>query len=137
MVIRYCYLWSEDHAQGRWDGDKDRPALVVSAATPSQGEWRVAVMPITHTPPATEARETSMEIPVAVKQRLALDDDGSWIRLDELNQFDWPGPDLRQIPGKPGVFHYGFVPPRFQDKVVERFRALAQSRRLHVVRREA
>ena len=38
--------------------------------------------------------EAAVEIPLATKMRLGLDDDRSWIILTEANRFTWPGPDL-------------------------------------------
>jgi hypothetical protein len=73
----------------------------------------------------------AIEIPVRVKQHLGLDDERSWIVLDEINDFLWPGYDLRPIPGsKPERMEYGILPPRFFDHVREAFVALARARRL-------
>ena len=70
----------------------------------------VRVLPITHTPPADH--RDAIEIPPATKIRLGLDDDRSWIILTEANDFIWPGPDLRAVPGtNPSTVTYGFLPP--------------------------
>lgn len=116
LVIRYGYLWKEEQGQGKLEG-KDRPAVIVSAMSPTPGTSRVAVLPIMHATPSKELASLSVEIPAPVKQHLGLDDDSSWIRLNEVNQFDWPGPDLRQLTGKPGVFAYGLLPPNFYQAV--------------------
>ncbi|MBY0355553.1 MAG: hypothetical protein K2Q12_07460 [Rickettsiales bacterium] len=58
-----------------------------------------------------------MEIPPRVKQHLGLDDDRSWAILGEVNQFVWPGYDLRPIPHKQGEMTYGFLPPRLFDQI--------------------
>ena len=52
-----------------------------------------------------------------MKQHLGLDDDRSWVILNEVNQFNWPGYDLRAIPGKQGEMAYGFLPPRLFDQI--------------------
>jgi hypothetical protein len=57
------------------------------------GTIRVVVAPITHTPPADP--DASIEIPAQVKARLGLDGERSWVRIDEVNRFVWPGYDLR------------------------------------------
>jgi hypothetical protein len=44
----------------------------------------------------------------ATKQRLRLDAQRSWIITTELNQFIWPGPDLRPTPS--GEYLYGYLP---------------------------
>ena len=53
----------------------------------------MTVLPISYAPPADS--RLAVEIPVAVKRRLRLDDDRSWVVLTEANRFTWPGPDLR------------------------------------------
>lgn len=81
QVIRYSYLWHNESMGGREEGQKDRPCVVV---------------PITHTRP--EKAERAVKIPGAIKQQLSLVDENSWIIVDELNHFEWPGPDIRPIP---------------------------------------
>ena len=77
-----------------------------------------------------------MEIPPRVKMQLKLDDARSWIILDEINDFVWPGFDLRQVPGsQPAQIDYGFLAPRFFDQVRERFQVLAAKRRVKRVPR--
>ena len=39
---------------------------------------------------------TAVEIPMPIKRHLGLDDDRSWIVVDEGNEFLWPGYDLRK-----------------------------------------
>jgi hypothetical protein len=47
----------------------------------------------------------------AAKRRLGLDAGRSWIITNELNQFVWPGYDLRPISrAHPDTFHCGFLP---------------------------
>lgn len=118
LVIRYLFLWSDASAQGHLEGDKGgRPAVIVSAKQgDATGKVRVAVLPITHAPPADAS--SSIEIPPAIKRQLALDDVRSWIRFDEINEFEWPGFDLRQIPGRRGSFAYGVLPPTFYARLV-------------------
>jgi hypothetical protein len=65
-----------------------------------------------------------------LKRHLGLDDDASWIVLDELNSFVWPGFDLRPVPGRPGEYAYGHLPPRFLDLVIDRMKRLRETRRL-------
>jgi hypothetical protein len=102
---------------------------VIIAAPGLAGETRVYVLPVTHTPPSDPA--LAIEIPHRVKQHLGLDDARSWIVLDEINDFLWPGYDLRPIPGaQPERIEYGILPPRFFDAVRNAFLALAQVRRV-------
>jgi len=96
LVIRYSYLWSDEHELGREEGRKDRPCAIVLTAEERDGARPVTVLPITHSPPADD--HLAVEIPIEVKRRLGLDDARSWVILSEANRFDWPGPDLRPAP---------------------------------------
>jgi hypothetical protein len=52
-----------------------------------------------------------IELLLAVKRRLGLDDQRSWVMATEVNRFLWPGPDLRPIsPRYPSEFAYGGLP---------------------------
>ncbi len=135
LVIRYGYLWHSEFLEGREEGAKDRPAAIVAAlSTDLDGEPRVLVLPITHAPPADP--ELAIEIPAAVKHRLGLDADRSWIILSEANEFVWPGPDLRPAPGSSAArFSYGFLPPRLFDRVKAEFVAAVRARRVRRVPR--
>lgn len=95
LVICYSYLWHREHERGQEEGAKDRPCVVVVALVGADGIERVLVVPVTHTLPAVAGE--AMEIPAAVKRRLGLDGERSWIVLVESNEFVSPGPDLRPI----------------------------------------
>ena len=98
LIIRYSYLWYREHLEGRDEGQKDRPCAIVAALRLDEnGDTRVLVLPITHTPPDHPA--LAVEIPFKVKNRLQLDDARSWVVLSEWNEFVWPGPDLRRLRG--------------------------------------
>ena len=76
----------------------------------------VTVSPITHKAPSADT--TALEIPPAVKRHLGLDSEKSWIVLDEINQFVWPGFDLQPIRGRNGRIDYGFLPPKLFARLV-------------------
>ena len=80
------------------------------------------VVPVTHSPPADPA--VAIELPQRVKQHLGLDADRSWVVVDEVNDFVWPGCDLRSIPGAQHRIDYGFLPPRLFRSIVTRARDL-------------
>jgi hypothetical protein len=118
LVISYAYLWHREHAAGRDEGRKDRPAVIVLAV---EGDARgpvVTVVPITHAAPLVP--EHAFEIPLAVKRHLGLDDARSWVVVSEGNEFLWPGYDLRKVPGTDS-YQYGFIPPRFFDRIITAF----------------
>ncbi len=109
LVIRYSYLWASEHARGQEEGVKDRPCAVILATKTEANDQVVTVLPISHTPPAIPL--LAVEIPTAVKRRLRLDDERSWVVLSEANRFTWPGPDLRPLrPGDPQSTAYGPLP---------------------------
>jgi hypothetical protein len=89
LVIRYSYLWLQEHREGREEGVKDRPCAIILAARHHDGETQVLV-PVTHSPPDDHA--AALELPPAVKHHLGLDAERSWVVLSESNLFDWPGP---------------------------------------------
>jgi hypothetical protein len=131
LVISYSYLWAGEHKQGLEEGRKDRPCAIVAARQVIEGQVVVTVVPVTHTPPndPTEA----VEIPPALKAYLGLDDQRSWIMVTETNDFIWPGPDMRPIPGiQPSQFHYGMLPPRFfahlRDRILRAYKLRSLTR---------
>ena len=124
LVVRYAYLWRHEAARGREEGSKDRPCVVVLAVRVRGVDLIVTVAPITHRPP--EAASRAVELPVATKRRLGLDEAPSWIATDDLNRFVWPGPDLRPIPGRPATFAYGLIPAALYEQV--RLAVLAHAR---------
>lgn len=117
LVISYSYLWHHEHNAGRDEGAKSRPCVILLAIDrPDDGTLMVRVAPITHSPPGAPA--AALAIPAAVKRLLGLDDERSWVILDEVNEFAWPGFDLRPIPPTRDRFTYGFVPPRLFDQLM-------------------
>ena len=133
LVINYGYLWLREAAQGRDEGTKDRPAVIVVAVEGADDETKtVWAAPITRSSPKN--RETAIEIPVATKRRLGLDPDRSWIVLSEMNRFEWPGPDIRPV--APGKWAYGLLPANLFRAVRDRLAALAGERRTRLVGRD-
>ena len=109
LVIRYSYLWASEHARGQEEGVKDRPCAIILTTADEAGGQVVTVLPISHTPPSNPL--LAAEIPAAVKRRLKLDDQRSWVVLAEANRFTWPGPDLRPLqPGDAQSVAYGPLP---------------------------
>lgn len=134
LVISYAYLWRNQQEQGRDEGVKDRPCVVVLSVRQEEGERIVTVAPVTHAPPVNS--RDAIELPAPVKGRLGLDAQKSWIVATELNRFLWPGPDLRPIPGKPGVFAYGGLPKQLMQQLKERIIELNRDHRFRMVRRD-
>jgi len=82
----------------------------------------VTVVPITHSQHRNP--EAAIEIPPTIKRHLGLDDQPSWIVLDDFNVFTWPGYDLRPVVGQKDRYHYGLLPPRFFESIIRKFSEL-------------
>ncbi|HUA24359.1 MAG TPA: hypothetical protein VMA54_09605 [Steroidobacteraceae bacterium] len=126
LVISYSYLWKEEEEQGLAEGRKDRPCAIVLTvevrAAKSNRRKQVAVAPITHSPPHDP--NVAVEIPPRVKEHLGLDGERSWVILEEVNVFTWPGFDLRPIRRGETRIDYGLLPPKFFDRLIEKFKEL-------------
>ena len=125
LVIGYAYLWRDEARRGREEGRKDRPCVIILSVMTKPGRTVVTVAPITHAPPARP--ELAIEIPAATKRRLGLDDDRSWIVASDLNQFVWPGADLRPVVRGARRFDYGLLPGPLFRQVRDRVLALART----------
>lgn len=132
LVIRYSYLWRDEARQGREEGVKDRPCVVVLAVDGEGSAIRVRVAPVTHTPPRSSA--DAVELPAATKQRLGLDEAPSWIVTTETNVFTWPGPDLRPADPRRAVF--GLIAGETFRNVRDSILANIRRRRAHAVERD-
>ena len=136
-VIRYAYLWADEHSAGREDGRKDRRALVLALAVRAESvATQVLVLAITHEPPRDPA--DAVPFPAAEKQRLGLDDIPAWIVTTEGNAFLWPGPDIRPIPAQPpGTLTYGQVSHSVLQQVARSYLGNRQKQRSRLIARTA
>ena len=131
LVIRYSYLWE---SEAREEGAKDRPCAIILVVLREGEHPVVRVLPITHTPPIDPA--DALEIPASSKSRLRLDGERSWVVLTEANDFIWPGPDLRPIPGDDRrSVAYGFLPPGFMRVLRDRLERLRHDKKLQAMTR--
>ncbi len=130
LVIRYSYLWHEEHLKGQEEGVKDRPCAIVLAVTNENDGRIVTVLPITHTAPRHAGN--AIEIPPITKRRLGLDDEKSWVVLTEANRFIWPGPDLRPLrQDDPQSVAFGFLPDGLFEEVRRHFIAAVREHKTH------
>jgi len=132
LVVRYDYIWSREALAGRQQG-KDRPACLVAASDSLVRPRYVVLLPVTPTPPVGDT--IGIEIPMKVKQAIGLDAEPSWVIVSEHNIDEWPNGGLSPVPGKPGVFAYGFVPPDLFVQIKAQFVKLAKAKRSSAVRR--
>lgn len=132
LVVRYDYLWARQARSGG-DQGKERPACLVAATDPGTSPRFVVLLPITHTPPDKDT--VGVEIPARVREALGLDDAPSWVIVSEHNVDEWPNGGVAPLPGRPGVFAYGLIPPGLFARVKERFLELHEKGRSGSVRR--
>ena len=84
LVISYSYLWSDEAEAGHVEGRKNRPCAIVLVVQQAEDKAPVVtVAPITHSPHGN--LNVAVEIPLAVTRYLGLDDQPSWIVLDDFN----------------------------------------------------
>uniref|UniRef100_B0T9S3 Growth inhibitor PemK n=1 Tax=Caulobacter sp. (strain K31) TaxID=366602 RepID=B0T9S3_CAUSK len=95
LVVQFNYLWSSEYDRGRQEARYPRSfAVVLSYRRTADGATIALLAPITHSEPRDGDR--AIEIPLAVKRQLGLDDQRSWVMVDEVNETAWPGYDLHQ-----------------------------------------
>jgi len=115
LVISYAYLWHREHEAGLDEGRKDRPCVIILSVEKQDSGTQVTIAPITHSKPSGDT--VGLEMPPRVKQHLRLDHETSWVIVSEVNQFIWPGYDMRPVAGKNGEYSYGFLPPRLFESI--------------------
>ncbi|MBV9974500.1 MAG: hypothetical protein JO105_03805 [Hyphomicrobiales bacterium] len=133
LVIRYSYLWLKEHRRDQEEGGKNRPCAIILVVE-NDGEYKVTVLPISHTPPADP--NLAVEIPPPAKRRLNLDDERSWVVLTEANRFTWPGPDLRPFTsGDPTSVCHGPLPFALFNEIRTKLVAAIRAKRVSLVAR--
>lgn len=136
LVVRYGFVWGREADAGRDSASKSRPCAIVVATSMHEDQLVVTVCPITHRPPENDVG--ALVLPLAVKKRLGLDNEQSWIITHELNAFVWPGVDLEAIPGPRSAsrsFAYGLLPERLYLQIRDQVIAHQRAGRLRVVKR--
>jgi hypothetical protein len=132
LVIRYDYLWTREAASGRQQS-KERPACLVAASDSAVTPRFVVILPITHSAPT--GNTVGIKIPAKVAQALGLDETQNWVVVSDHNVDEWPNAGLAPIPGRPGLFSYGFIPPGLFAQIKARFLELSDHGRTAGVRR--
>lgn len=136
LVVRYEYLWKR--RQDAPGADAEHPACVVMIyrkPDPEPGaedDRYVVYLPISHSPPSGD--QFRIELSNHAKRKAGLDSDKQWVLVSECNIDIWPN-DLRQLPGRPGRFHYGHLPPSEFRRVRDEFVSYVRSRKRSKVHR--
>ena len=133
LVLSYGYLWKWQDEMGNNTGETNRPCVIVLATKNNDGDTVVFVVPVTSRQP--RPGRGSVEIPGKVQAHLGLKAGQCWVVIDEVNKFIWPGPDLAQIHGQPGTFHYGFIPPKLYKIIITGCTGMAKAHQLGTVTR--
>lgn len=128
LVISFNYLWRRERDQQLEHGRYARPcAIVLATRLEPDGPLIVTVVPMTTKAPSGD--QIAIEIPTAVKRHLGLDADlRSWVMVEEVNEFAWPGFDLE--PNSDGQVAYGFIPPKLYDQIRKGLLEAVRTRRL-------
>lgn len=136
LVIRYAFLWHDEHLKGQEEGRKDRPCAIILVTQEDEGDKLVTVLPITHAQPHDPT--LAVELPALTKQRLGLDEARSWVLLNEANRFAWPGPDLRPIQWEYlESVAYGALPADFFRKIRAQFIEVLKAKKARNVTRSS
>jgi hypothetical protein len=117
LIFRYDYFWSREAAAGR-DQGKERPPVWSPRWILSP---RRALSSFCRSPPPPDQNTVGVAIPAKVGRALGLDDAPSWVIVSEHNVDEWPNAGLAPVPGRPGLFSYGFIPPGLFATVKAKF----------------
>ena len=132
LIIRYNYLWDKEKREGISVGGKDRPCAIILYHSKTHD---TIVVPITHSPPDLGEEDLSIEIPAELSAQLGLDDHTNWIRVSEVNRFEWPGNHLRARPSHPSRYDYGMIPPEFFEQIKAKLRETLNNGRVALAKR--
>jgi hypothetical protein len=133
LIVHYSYLF---HNKSKTIGDagKNRPC-VIAAVFPDPDDppkTGFLVLPITHTPPGAD--DVGVELTADAKFAAGLYAAPQWVLVSQANRDTWPE-DIFHLPGRPGVFAYGFLPPGTFRSVQVAFGRLYAARKFNIVQR--
>jgi hypothetical protein len=114
LVIRFDYLWDSDHQRGLSTSGKERPCAIVLSVKTSN---RTLVVPISHSYPEVGEEKYSLEIPAEISAAIGLDQERNWVRVSEVNEFEWPSASVRPRPDDPTRMDYGMIPEAFFNEI--------------------
>lgn len=132
LIIRYNYLWEKEKLEGLAEGRKDRPCAIILYHSKTND---TIVVPITHSPPEFGEEDLSIEIPPELCEQLGLDEHANWIRISEVNRFEWPGNHLRTLPSDPNRYDYGMIPPELFERIRSKLRETVLNGRVAMTKR--
>ena len=131
LVIQYDYLWRHEAERGIEHARYPRPcAVVLARRRNAQGETEVVVAPFTHQAPRPDGR--AIELPAPIRTALRLPK-RTWVILQEVNVFSWPGYDLTR--NADGDWSWGLLPRDFTETLRKALAAAARSGAMRQTRR--
>jgi hypothetical protein len=130
LVVHYSYLFLT-RTRNIGDSGKERPCLIAAVFEDKDDPPKTGVLylPITHTQPGPE--EAAIEIPPNIRHGAGLDGSRQWLLISQGNKDTWPE-DVSHRPNRPGVFHYGYLPPAFFKQVQLEFQKLYVSAKFNI-----
>jgi hypothetical protein len=135
LVVHYSYVF---HARSRniRDAGKSRPCLIAAAFPEADERLKTGVLylPISHSLPGAD--DVGVELMADAKYAARLDGVRQWVLVSQANQDTWPE-DIANLPGRPGLFAYGFLPPGTFRAVQMAFGRLFAERRFNIIPRNA
>lgn len=134
MVVNYEYLWARQYHDGRTEGEKIRPCAIL-AVIEGKDETTVYVAPMTHTAPFHP--EESIQLTDATSRRLRMNCGSSWLMVNEVNKFIWPGCDIRRVPNRePRTYCFGRLPEEVLLEARQKLKEFNQKKTLLFVPRD-
>lgn len=121
-VINYRFLWKDENDSGQVEGLKARPCLIVSI-NETTNEKVVRVVPISTRNPGLS--RNFLEITTAWSIQ-GLSRYPSYLILDEINEFVWPGYDIEPLSHRSSSL-YGRVTRGEFTKVLETLKTLTEN----------
>ena len=137
-LVAYEYLWLSQEST-REDGAKVYPVALIFAKKIIASVTLAYAVGMSHKPP--DGSEKTIVVPRKLKRHLGLDEDPSCIYTDQLNEFTWPGPDLRpaewlsKLPGARDSCIIGALPRNWFALVKQEVIENLKQKRAHIVRR--
>ena len=108
-VLRYVYLFTEEAAEGRDEGVKERFVVVVGV---EGRRYRVAALTT-----KGEGRSDTIALPAPVSHAAGVSAD-SRVVVTEYNVFTWPGFDIRPLAQNAGYIA-GRLTPGFTARIID------------------
>ncbi|MDE0345453.1 MAG: hypothetical protein OXI66_06670 [Boseongicola sp.] len=112
-------------AAGR-DQGKTGPTCLIAATDQAVRPGHVVLPPVTDTTPGGDLAD--INVPMRVGRALGLDDTPGWAVLSEHNVVEWPNAGHSTLPGQPGTYSYGIIPPALFSRINAYFLGLGRSK---------